>query len=570
MSDTTILIVEDEAIVAADLAGKLGQLGYQIAGIAARGAKAIALTQELHPNLVLMDIRLAGPMDGVEAAERIRRDYDVPVIYLTAHSDRATLQRAKLTEPYGYILKPFDERELETCVQIALYKHQAERKLREQREWLRVTLNSIGDAVVAADTEGRVTFLNPVAVSLTGWTAAEVVGQPARSVFNLVSEVTGEPLEDFAARVLLEKRVVPLGNHAALVTKDGRRVPIEDSASPITDAQGNVIGVVLVFHDVTEKRQAEAALDQARAQLEKRVLARTSELSEANRALQSEIERRQQAEDAQMLVLRRLKESEETERSRISRELHDRLGQDLTALKLGLRRLQEQCPFVAEIHMPCPEASEEARRGRVADKFRARLGRDLGPVELGLKIIEEQCPFAQDVQKGVTKLERIADGVMRSVHRLAWELHPRVLDDLGLEAALRRYAAEWAENSAVPVDFHSDGMETDRLPLELETALYRVTQEALTNVLRHAQARRVSVLLERRADRVSLIVEDDGVGFDTSAVFLASGTRGKLGLLGMQERIRLAGGTIDIESTLKQGTTVFVRVPIEGGIPPKN
>jgi signal transduction histidine kinase len=140
-------------------------------------------------------------------------------------------------------------------------------------------------------------------------------------------------------------------------------------------------------------------------------------------------------------------------------------------------------------------------------------------------------------------------------------LHPAVLDDLGLEAALRRYTAEWSENNGVPVDFHSDGVEARRLPLQLETTLYRITQEALTNVTRHANAKRVSVLLERRPGHVSLIVEDDGGGFD--AVSQASAAKGRLGLLGMRERVTLAGGTLEIESTPGAGTTVFVRVPLK-------
>ncbi len=126
MTDTTILIVEDEVIVAADLDHKLDRLGYTVCGRTAYGEDAVALVRELGPDLVLMDIRLAGEMDGVEAAERIRRECDVPVIYLTAHADRATLDRAKRTEPFGYILKPFDERELESHIEMALYKHQAE------------------------------------------------------------------------------------------------------------------------------------------------------------------------------------------------------------------------------------------------------------------------------------------------------------------------------------------------------------------------------------------------------------------------------------------------------------
>jgi DNA-binding NarL/FixJ family response regulator len=132
MIEASILIVEDEAIVAADLANKLGRLGCTIAGSTGEGEHAVAFARERHPDLVLMDIHLAGPMDGVNAAEIIWRECGVPVIYLTAHSDQPTIERAKLTEPFGYILKPFDDRDLEICIQMALYKHQAGRKLRDQ------------------------------------------------------------------------------------------------------------------------------------------------------------------------------------------------------------------------------------------------------------------------------------------------------------------------------------------------------------------------------------------------------------------------------------------------------
>ena len=151
---------------------------------------------------------------------------------------------------------------------------------------------------------------------------------------------------------------------------------------------------------------------------------------------------------------------------------------------------------------------------------------------------------------------------MRDIHRLAWELRPAALDDFGLEMALRRYADEWAALSGVPVDFHSRGVTARRLAPELETTLYRITREALTNVFRHAKASRVSVLLERRADHVSLIVEDDGRGFDAAAMLRGAATQGKLGLLGMQERATLAGGSVEIESNPGAGTTVFVRLPL--------
>jgi two-component system sensor histidine kinase UhpB len=309
--------------------------------------------------------------------------------------------------------------------------------------------------------------------------------------------------------------------------------------------------------------QAEAALRESHNQLEARVWERTKELSEANRALEAEIVRRQQAEAARQQVLWKLNKAEETERGRMSRELHDRLGQDLTALKLGLKWLQTQCPFVGDVLSPPSNMPQEMERNRLARELQSRLAEDSTAMGSGLQWPLEQCPFAVGVSDGITKMEQLTDGLMRAIHRLAWELHPAVLDDLGLEAALRRYLNEWSEQSHVTVDFHCAGLETTRLPLEFETALYRVTQEALTNVSRHAKAQRVSVLLERRADHVSLIVEDDGVGFETEAVLHGEGTRDKLGLLGMQERIRLAGGTLDLESTPERGTSVFVRIPLE-------
>ena len=269
MGDTTVLIVEDEEIVAADLANKLGQLGYKVVGTAAEGEEAIEMACSLKPQVVLMDIRLHGPMDGIEAAEAVRRRYDVPVIYLTAHSDPATLERAKISEPFGYILKPFEERELATAIEMALYKHKSERHMREQRAWLRVTLTSIGDAVITCDTDGRVTFLNPVAEALTGWKSDDARELPIQRVFLLVNEDTHQPIEDPVALVLQEGRPSKLSNHTALVTRDGREVPVEDSAAPILDAEGRVIGAVLVFHDVTEKRRAQETLQRLLATVQK-------------------------------------------------------------------------------------------------------------------------------------------------------------------------------------------------------------------------------------------------------------------------------------------------------------
>ena len=190
-----------------------------------------------------------------------------------------------------------------------------------------------------------------------------------------------------------------------------------------------------------------------------------------------------------------------------------------------------------------------------------RLGQDLTALKLGLQNMRGQSAAAVDGNIG--RLDKLTEGLMRDIHRLAWELRPSVLDDLGLDLALQRYADEWSQNTGVPVDLHTAAdLETHLLPPELETTLYRITQEALTNVARHAQAKRVSVLLERRSGYASLIVEDDGQGFDTHEVMGVPAGAGRLGLLGMQERARLAGGILTVESAPAAGTTVFTRVPL--------
>ena len=260
MSPAAVMVVEDEAIVAADLAGMLKRLGYVVAGIAATGEEAVAMVLERRPQLVLMDIQLAGALDGIQAAGAIQQRQDVPVVYLTAHSDGPTLTRAKRSGPVGYILKPFEERELATQIELALFKHRSDHRLREQREWLRTTLNSIADAVIATDADARVSFVNPVAAGLTEWEAETAAGKPLADIFRLVDERTGASIPVVVDQVAPEKRPIPLNSHAVLITRTGATIPIENSVAPILSADDQLLGMVLVFRDVTEKRRAQKVL----------------------------------------------------------------------------------------------------------------------------------------------------------------------------------------------------------------------------------------------------------------------------------------------------------------------
>lgn len=175
--NSKILIVEDERIVALDISATLKSLGYEIASIAVSGVEAIEVVEKEKPDLILMDIRIKGELDGIQTAELIQANYNIPIIYLTAYADEETLSRAKITEPYGYVIKPYDKKILNSVIEMALYKNRMERKVKDNERWLSKTLQSMGDAMVATDSEGHIKLMNLVAQSKTGWNLEEAVGR---------------------------------------------------------------------------------------------------------------------------------------------------------------------------------------------------------------------------------------------------------------------------------------------------------------------------------------------------------------------------------------------------------
>ena len=179
-----VLLVEDEGLIARDIAQRVEALGHRVLAIVSTGEEAIDASPGA--DIVLMDIRLDGPMDGIEAAHTIRRRFHIPVIFLTAHADRSMVERAKQAEPFGYIVKPVAPAALHTSIEIAIYKHAMEREVSEREAWLRAVLVSVADAVAVADADGRVRILNPAAESLTGWSEAEARGQELGKIVPLV------------------------------------------------------------------------------------------------------------------------------------------------------------------------------------------------------------------------------------------------------------------------------------------------------------------------------------------------------------------------------------------------
>ncbi len=262
MSNAQILVVEDEAIVARNIQMELRSMGYAVPAIAASGEEALQRAAEMHPDLVLMDISLKGAMDGVETTERMQERFDVPVVYLTACADECTLQRAKKTGPFGYLLKPYEERELQTTIEIALHKHKTEVTQREMQQWLAAMLRCIGDAVIAADARGCISMLNPAAEAMTGWSQEEALGKDLLDVVPVVNPETRAPLANPATRALREGKVSGLEEGSLLLAKDGKEIPVEGSIAPIYDEHGSFSGFVAVLRDGAARRHAEETVCQ--------------------------------------------------------------------------------------------------------------------------------------------------------------------------------------------------------------------------------------------------------------------------------------------------------------------
>ena len=371
---------------------------------------------------------------------------------------------------------------------------------------LAAIIDSSDDAIVSKTLAGVITSWNRGAERLFGYTAAEAIG---RHISLIIPEDRKAEEDDVLARLQRGERI----DHFETVrqAKDGRQVHISLTVSPLRDAKGTVIGASKVARNITERIQADEALRRVHAELEERVRARTAELQSSNESLRVEMAERHRVEQERIQLLTRLVLAQEDERRRIARELHDQLGQQLTALRLTLETLKAPSFDRSDFHVQVDTLVELARQ------------------------LDEDVAFR------------------------VWELRPTVLENLGLPAALTSYVRHWSKHFGIRAQLHTDQSTSERLTADGETMMYRLAQEALNNVAKHARAEHVDVVLERSAEHVLLIIEDNGVGFDPSN----HETVGEgLGLLGMRERAALVGADLQIESTPGRGTTVIVRAPV--------
>jgi signal transduction histidine kinase len=280
MESARILVVEDEVIIAMEIEDRLRNMGYEVPAVVATGSEAIDKAQEIRPNLVLMDIMLKGDMDGVIAATKIRQQFDLPVIYLTAYADDNTLQRAKVTEPFGYLIKPFEERELYTIIEMALYKHKIERQLRESMsqieqaklEW-EITTNALPHIICLLDAQKRIIRANR---TVEEWGLGTITGAAGQGLHELFHPHCVEPT-CYLAIFLGEAWEALLYGRAAEHEDEDKILKrhLYLQARPVSSQgeatiQDRASFAVIVVHDITERKQAEETLRQHAAELQVR------------------------------------------------------------------------------------------------------------------------------------------------------------------------------------------------------------------------------------------------------------------------------------------------------------
>jgi PAS domain S-box-containing protein len=401
-------------------------------------------------------------------------------------------------------------------------RRRTEQALRASEERFRTLVQNVRDyAIFMLHADGVVTQWTDGAQRMMGYTADEALGRHL-SLFYTPEQIEERLPWKELATAARDGRVECEGWR---VRRDGELIWVNEIATAIRDADGSLAGFTKIDRDLTQQRRADEALRESRRRLvelneslERRVAERTAELAASNDALRREIRERETAEASRREVLRQLIGTEEDERRRLSRELHDHMGQQVTALLLGLGAL--------------------ARDATTPDR-----------------------------QARIRSLEELAGEITREIQSLALELRPPALDSLGLELALRGHLDEWSSRHGIPADFHAIGVDTAPMPTDVQATIYRIVQEGLTNILKHARASHVSLVLERRDDIVSAILEDDGVGFDAERALTAI-TR-SLGLRNMRERVALLGGELEIESSPEAGTALYVRLPASGAKAPE-
>jgi PAS domain S-box-containing protein len=649
MVNAGILIVSNEGNVAREMHECLIRLGYRVVGILSSNEEIIAKIDETKPDLIVTDIQLSGKREGIKTGELIHSTYNIPIVYLTGSLGQATVQRAKKTGPFGYIFKPFDEKQIYATVETALLRHHLEGELQEGKQWLNAVLDGINDGVIALDNQGAIRFINPIAKQLTGWSEIETIGKTLHDIFTLVDESSQKRLEVLGVKQPASGKNVETRLEGLLLSKYGGATPIEADVTIIKDGKGLTAGMVLVFREVTKRREfireiqrqtqrAEVLVETAarlNVQLElKSVLDTICHIS--NQALKASAAAvflqavredvfNLMAANTQLPALKKYNEKDFKVPGKIFESVLSRENPvtlisdiqnfpDLPYLELftkhnihtmglaGLYRGNDLIGVLILIYMGDPiqlpqdtlallkglanqatisitNASlfEQVHSGREYQKAlsarlveiqeieRRHIARDLhdqiGQVLTGLQFMLESSKnqTGETNTNKINEAQETVSGLIEQIREMSLNLRPPMLDDIGLMPTLLWHFERYTKQTGIEVIFDPGGI-TQRLSPDVETAVYRIVQEALTNIARYAQCSEAFIRLNLREGILAIEIIDHGVGFDANVDISKWSTAG---LVGMRERANMLGGYLVVKSAPNKGTQILVMIPLD-------
>lgn len=595
MSKGTILIVEDEPIVAQDIQNNLIAIGFTVCGQARTGEEALSLARKFRPDLVLMDIKLEGEMDGTEAAERIKEELGLPIVFLTAYLDELTIRQAKLSEPFGYLIKPFREKELQSTIEIALYKHRMQQKLMESEDRYRRLVENAPALIFQMSLPlRRFEYVSPIAEKFSGY--------PVRTFFDKPELIRTIVHPGWTAAFDREWEV-SLGGEATdpfdypIIQRSGGIRWWRQRNFPIQDPAGRRIAVEGLIIDVTDEKER---------QMEFESIIRTSldgfwvmdvhngALLEVNDAycrmtgysreeLVGQTISLVEAMETPEETTRHLQQLMENGRGRFETQHRCKDGRIIdvevssTFISLGEKNyvflrditdrnritkdLKQKTRHLQEISFRMSEIAE-AERKEISQELHDQTGQTLTALGINLSILMNSLP--PDLPEPVrNRLQDSIDLVGQTTYQLrslVTQFRPPVLDDFGLVAALHGIAGPFEKRTGIPVEIIGEEI-TPRPEGRVDTNLFRIAQEALNNVAKYARAKKVVIIIQSIDNRLHLSITDDGVGFDLEQLE-KNGRGDRLGLLSMGERAMALGGTCRIDSRPAQGTEVVVEVPV--------
>jgi len=445
-----ILVAEDSLIVNQHIRRALESGGHGVVS-AFSGAEAVAEANREFPDLILMDIMMETSSDGIDAAMEIKGTIDIPIIFLTALTDEPTLKKAKISQPYGYVVKPFNEAELLSNIDVALYKAEAEKTIKENSELFQEIINSIDHSIILVDIENKIRYTNQIAESCLG-----------TSFNNLVNN----PIDDFV-QMRIEGYYEPISK----ILNDAIPMPPEFE----------IRGSELIFGDCEIKE----------------VFIKEPCKFIFFKNISDRVKNRKAEEELKTKRVSILIEGQENERERIARDLHDGVGQLANVVKMTAKKL-----------------------------------------EVSSELNESIDLFLEEMRK-------VTDGLL-----------PLRLNDFALDVCLNSLVEQVEKSSSI--DFSFSANDVPEVPMNNKINIYRVAQEAISNILKHSNANKAFIQINGFDDHIQLTIEDDGVGFNRKSAHDTS----HHGLQNIFFRSEVMKGSCDIESSEGKGTFISLNIPV--------